>query len=204
MTLAPNKQVMIVDAWRVPEASAFFRNMWPMYVHEVSGFDTDFYVLDETGRWLPDIVEDWISSATPPQNLRSARAEQDPAQPFQRAHVITSDGRPVGFVCVGMRPFKYMPAEADLSIAEFFLIHASRGTGTAARALDLLLQRYPGRWHLRAIHDNARAIRFWRRVLPAIGVRDLEEGREDSDVVFRFVASDRGELINTGAEHVDG
>jgi predicted acetyltransferase len=188
--LAPEEQIAIVDAWRVSGARDFFRNVWPMYVHEVSGFDTDFYVLDETGRWLPDIVEDWISSTTPPKNLRIARAQEDPAQPFQRAHVITAGGRPVGFVCVGMKPFKYMPADADLNIAEFFLIHAWRGTGTADRALELVLRRYPGQWHLRAIHDNTRAIRFWRKALASIGVRDIEEGRENSDVVFRFVAGD--------------
>jgi len=184
----PKKHIAIVDAWRAPEARAFFRNVWPMYVHEISGFDTEFYVLDETGRWRPDIVEDWISSATPPENLRVARAEQDPAQPFQRAHVITDDGRPVGFICVGVQPFKFMPTDADVQVAEFFLIRAARGAETAACALALVLRRYPGRWHLRAIHDNVRAVRFWRRVLPAARIRDLEESREGGDVVFRFVA----------------
>jgi predicted acetyltransferase len=182
-----SEEVAIIDAWRVVAAREFLRNVWPMYVHEISGFDTDFYVLDESGRWTPDIVEDWISSMTPPQNLRITRAEQSSAQQFQRAHVITTGGRPVGFVCVGMRPFKYMPVDADLNIAEFFLIHASRRTGTATRALELLLRRYVGRWHLRAVHDNARAIRFWRKALPSAGVHDLEEGREDNDVVFRFL-----------------
>jgi predicted acetyltransferase len=186
--MTQEREIAIVDAWRVPEVREFFRNAWPMYVHEISGFDTDFYVLDETGRWLPDIVEHWVSSATPPQNLRVVRPEQDPAQPFQRAHVITRHGRPVGFVCVGVQPFKYMPDDADLNIAEFFLIHAARGTGTGIHALDLLLRRYPGRWHLRVIHDNARAIGFWRKALPSVGARDLEESREDGDVVFRFAA----------------
>jgi predicted acetyltransferase len=159
-----------------------------MYLHEISGFDTDFYVLDHSGRWTPNIVADWIASTTPPQNLRIPRAEEDPAQPFQRAHVITSDGRPVGFICVGTQPFKYMPVDADLNIAEFFLIHASRASGTGTRALELLFQRYVGRWQLRAIHDNARAIRFWRKALPSVGARDLAEVREDNDMVFRFLA----------------
>jgi len=180
--------IALVDAWRTPAARDFFRNVWPIYVHEISGFDTDFYVLDETGRWLPNVVDTWLSSATPQQHLRVSTSEHAPAQPCQRAHVITSDGRPVGFICIGMQPFKYMPDDADLSIAEFFLIHASRGTGAGTRALELLLLRYPGRWHLRAIHDNARAIRFWRKALPAAGVRDIEERSEDRDVVFRFVA----------------
>ncbi|AUX34314.1 uncharacterized protein SOCE836_064860 [Sorangium cellulosum] len=92
-----------------------------MYVHEISGFDTSFYVLDEAGRWQPDIVNDWVSSVTPPGNLRTPQSDQGPTQPFQRAHVITSDARPVGFVCVGLRAFKCMPDDVDLSIAEFFL-----------------------------------------------------------------------------------
>lgn len=188
MTSGSEGKVALVDAWRVPEAREFFRNVWPMYVHEISGFDTDFYVLDESGRWLPDVAEDWSSNVTPERNLRVARSADDPAQPFQRAHVVTSVGRPVGFVCVGEQPFKYMPQDADRSIAELFLIHAARAAGTGTRALDLVLRRYPGRWHLRALHDNARALRFWRKALPCVGVRDLEEHAEDGDVVFRFVA----------------
>jgi predicted acetyltransferase len=127
-----------------------------------------------------------VSGVTPQQNLRIAASEHDPAQPFQRAHVITSADRPVGFICVALQPFQYMPDDADASIAEFFLIHTSRGSGAGVRALELVLRRYPGRWHVRVIHDNARAIRFWRKTLPLVGIKDLEEGRENGDVIFRF------------------
>lgn len=156
-----------------------------MYVHEISGFDTDFYALDESGSWQPNLVEDWISSTTPPANLRSPGSLE--AGPFQRTHVIANDSRPVGFVCVGVPPFRYMPSDADVHVAELFLIHAARGSGLAGRALQLLLERYPGRWHLRALHDNHRAIAFWQRALRSLGVAGLEENREDRDVVFRFV-----------------
>jgi predicted acetyltransferase len=179
--------VTLVDAWRAPAARDFFRNVWPMYVHEISGFDSDFYSLDETGRWRPDIVEDWIAGATPAANLRTPVPDADPAQPLQRTHVVATDGRPVGFVCVGVRPFKYMPDDVDLCVAELFLVHACRGTDVARAAVEQLLARYAGRWHLRAIHDNVRAIRFWKRTLPGAGVRDLEERREGADVTFRFV-----------------
>jgi predicted acetyltransferase len=180
--------IAIVDAWCVPSAREFFINVWPMYVHELSGFDTDFYSLDARGRWLPDIAEDWSASVTPGINLREPRADDDPTQPYQRTHVITSNGRPVGFVCLGTPPFKYMPAEEELTIFEFFLIRAARGTATATRALELVLQRYAGcRRHLRVIHDNTRALRFWRKALPAVGAREIEESSEQGDVVFRFV-----------------
>ena len=34
--------VTLLDTWRSPEARGFFHNVWPMYVHEISGYDTDF------------------------------------------------------------------------------------------------------------------------------------------------------------------
>ena len=181
-----NVNTALLDAWTLQHAAAFFRNMWPMYVHEISAFDTQFYSLDASGVWQPDIVEDWVAPLTPPANLRGPGPDAD--QPFQRAHVITSDGLPVGFVCTGTTPFRYMPEAVDHVVAEFFLIHAARGTGIADSALGHILKRYPGRWHLRAIHDNLRAIRFWGRALPEAGVRDLQEGVEDGDVTWRFTS----------------
>jgi predicted acetyltransferase len=179
-------RVSLVEAWREPGVELFFRNVWPLYLHEISGFDTDFYSLDESGRWTPDLVDDWLSPLTPPQNLREARAADNSAQPFQRSYVIAIDGRPVGFICVGAQPFAFMPADVDFSVSEFFLIHAARGTDVATRALGLLFERNPGRWSLQVIHDNARALRFWRRALPSRGVRDLEERRQGGEVEFRF------------------
>jgi len=61
-----------------------------------------------------------------------------------------------------------------------------RGTGVGLRALQLVLGLYTGRWHLRAIHDNARAIRFWRKSLRASSVRELEVHTENADITFRF------------------
>lgn len=179
--------VTLLEAWRDPKARGFFRNVWPLYVHEISGFDTDFYRLDESGRFVPDLVEDWISPVTPAVSLRAARSEGDPSGPFQRAYVIALDGRPVGFVCVGVAPFAYMPEDADVSIAEFFVIHEVRGSETASRALRLLFERFSGSFQLSVIHDNARALRFWRRALPSLSVRDLEERRVEGDIEFRFI-----------------
>jgi predicted acetyltransferase len=178
--------IALSEAWSSSEAAVFFRNVWPMYVHELSAFDTSFYTLDRDGRWLPHIVEDWVLGVTPPRNLRESRSEDDPGQPFQRTHVITRDGLPIGFMCVGTQPFKYMPADVDYELAELFLIHAARGGDAARRAVELGFRSYHGRWHLRAIHDNTRAIRFWRRMLPTIGVRDLQERRDGKDVIWQL------------------
>jgi predicted acetyltransferase len=177
--------VRLVDAWRVPEAQTFFRHVWPMYLHEIAGFDTDFYRLGADGRWLPDIVEDWIALQTPPANLRESSV--NPASgPFQRTHVILADARPVGFVCVALPPFKYMPVDVDVLLAELFIASPFRAHGVASRAVAQLLPRYHGRWHLCAIHDNLRAIRFWRKTLPALPIGHLSESTEPRDVTFSF------------------
>ncbi|HEX3776993.1 MAG TPA: GNAT family N-acetyltransferase [Polyangiaceae bacterium] len=181
-------QVLLTAVQDAKEALAFFVNTWPMYVREISRFDTDFYSLDDAGHWQPDLTGDWTAAVTPLANLREARSDGDPEQPFQRSFVISSDGSHVGFVCVGAAPFKYMPEDADFILAEFFVEQRHRGTGVAEAALQELLVRYPGRWFLRAIHDNTRAIRFWRRVLPRAAVHRLREQIEGTNVTLRFIA----------------
>jgi predicted acetyltransferase len=180
--------VALTAVQEAKDAATFFANTWPMYVHELSGFDTDFYTLDDLGVWQPDLIGDWTAPVTPPANLREPRSATDPGQPFQRALVIYRDGKPAGFACVGAFPFKYMPADVDFVLAELFITHPYRGAGVAEAAVQLLLARYPGSWTLRAIHDNTRAIRFWRRSLPRAQVRELREWDEGGDVVWRLVA----------------
>lgn len=185
--------VHLIESWQsTPEAEAaraFFRNVWPMYVHEITGFDTDFYELDAFGRWQPDIVEHWAGAVTVPANLREPRSSEDGGQPFQRTYVIARDGQSVGFVCVGLRPFAYMPEDVDACLFELFLNRAQRGHGVAERALEQVLARHAGRWFLRIIHDNARALAFWSKALPRAGVSQLERCDEPGDVCWRFSVS---------------
>jgi hypothetical protein len=51
-----------------PDGGTFLRNVWPMYVHELSGFGADFYRLDTTGRRQPDIVQQVMTRITPAGN----------------------------------------------------------------------------------------------------------------------------------------
>jgi predicted acetyltransferase len=178
--------VTLEDAWVSQDGGAFLRNVWPMYVHELSGFGADFYQLDGIGRWQPDIVEQWIARITPAANLRGVRSHDHAEQPFQRGHVIRVAAERVGFVCVGVRPFRYMPDGFDYTIAELFVVHRYRGAGAAQQAVGAVLRRYPGRGHLCAIRGNARAIAFWRRALPALGVRQLSEAQEPGELVWTF------------------
>lgn len=169
-----------------PDGRTFLRNVWPMYVHELSGFGADFYHLDAVGRWQPDLVEQWIARITPASNLRDMRSHDSAEQPFQRGHVIRMAAERVGFVCVGVHPFRYMPDGFDYSIAELFVVHRHRGGGAAQQAVAAVLRRYQGRGRLSAIRGNARAIAFWRRTLPALRVRELSEAEEPGELVWTF------------------
>ena len=178
--------VTLEDAWVSQDGGTFLRNVWPMYVHELSGFGADFYHLDAVGRWQPDLAEQWSARITPADNLRDVHSHDHAEQPFQRGHVIRVAAERVGFVCVGVRPFRYMPDGFDYTIAELFVVHRYRGAGAAQQAVGAVLRRYPGRGHLRAIRGNARAIAFWRRALPALGVRQLSEAQEPDELVWTF------------------
>jgi predicted acetyltransferase len=183
-------EVHLLDCWQDPKARAFFRNVWPIYVHEIASFDTDFYRLGPDGRWLPDLVEDWIAPQTPVANL--TQAPLSPARgPFQRSHVIVAGDQPVGFVCIGVPPFKYMPADVDVVLAELFIARPFRAKRIAEQAVEQLLSLYPGRWHLAAIRENLRALRFWRRTLRGLRVDDLSETIETREVRFWFSTSAR-------------
>lgn len=178
-------EVTLLDAWRVPAARIFFENVWPLYVHELAGFDTDFYHLGPDGKWLPDLVGDWTAAITPSANLRHSPVDLA-AGPFQRAHVIVANAHPVGFVCVTLPPFKYMPLEADVQVAELFIANPFRARGVATQAVRHLLRRYSGRWHLSAIHGNHRALCFWRTILPTLPIANLREFTENREVTFSF------------------
>ena len=178
--------VTLEDAWVSRDGGTFLRNVWPMYVHELSGFGADFYHLDAVGRWQPDLAEQWIARITPADNLRDVHSHDYAEQPFQRGHVIRVAAERVGFVCVGVRPFRYMPDGFDYTIAELFVVHRYRGAGAAQQAVGAVLRRYPGRGHLSALRGNARAIAFWRRTLPALGVRQLSEAQEPGELVWTF------------------
>ena len=70
--------VRLTAAWQDAAAARCFANLWPMYVHEITAYATDFYTLDDDGVWQPDLIGDWTAPVTPPANVRAAVADTDP------------------------------------------------------------------------------------------------------------------------------
>jgi predicted acetyltransferase len=89
------------------------RRLYALYLHDLSAF-TDFYDVDEWGRWQPDYLPDWL------------RGSQD-----QRAMLVRVDERPAGLAFVAVAPFPHMTRAADFELSEFFLLHRYRHHGFA-------------------------------------------------------------------------
>jgi predicted acetyltransferase len=178
--------VCLEETWKSAEARRCFENLYPMYLHELSAFGTDLYVLDAVGRWQPDLARHWTEPVTGLVNLLEPRPASDHSQPFQRGYTICVDRRRVGFVCVALPPFRYMDARSDFQLSELFVVHRYRGSGVAALAVRELFSRYKGRWEIGALRDNTRAIAFWRRVLTRLGARELVTVESDAEVDWRF------------------
>jgi len=179
--------IELIDPLTTPWARIFFLNTWPMYVHELRGYGADFYQLDRSGSWQPNVAPMWVARTTPDVYLRSAQWAFDRRQPFARAHVLALEHMPIGFACVAEQPFKYMPLDVDFYLAEFFVAHGQRGQGNGRAAVRQVLSVHAsGRWYLEALAGNAPAQQFWSQALPAAGAVAIERGSTARSVNFRF------------------
>jgi predicted acetyltransferase len=90
------------------------------------------------------------------------------------AFFIRADGKLAGFVLV-RRVDDGDPPEADYSIAEFFVMRRYRRQGVGRRAAHLAFDRFPGRWLVHQIPQNAPAQAFWRKIIGEYTAGDFED-----------------------------
>jgi predicted acetyltransferase len=107
-------------------------------------------------------------------------------EPGRYPFLIRVDGRLAGFALV--RRGSYLkhpgapPEEVAMTIAEFFVMRKYRRRGVGARVARELFERFPGRWEVGEIEQNAVAQSFWRKVIGELtGGRFEEVFRDDSE-----------------------
>jgi len=151
---AVNIEVKLSD-----DADAYIiKNLWPLYQHDVSEFERTL---------LPNRhglfgVDDSVTT------LARQADGQDPwwTEPESLfPYLILVDGYPAGFNLVAARSRLPDGIEADFIVHEFFVLHAYRGKGVAARAAIEGFNRHRGKWEVVTWPTHARAIAFWRRVV---------------------------------------
>lgn len=155
---------------------AWLRNVYPLYLHDLSEFDDGYYQLDERGLWQPDHMPSWL--------------EDDQDLPL----LIVADGRRVGFALVARAPSPWIAPGCDHRMSEFFVLRRERGAGIGALAARIVFDAHPGRWEVSQLVRNERAIRFWRRVIGEQTGGRYEETADEEELrqIFRVKASTGG------------
>ncbi|WZY00023.1 GNAT family N-acetyltransferase [Bacillus sp. FSL W7-1360] len=84
------------------------------------------------------------------------------------AFLISHDSHIAGFVMVNEPP--YTADEVDYCVNELFVLNAFRKKGVAQAAIELVFEKFPGKYLNLQMVENARAIAFWRKVYERIGI----------------------------------
>lgn len=124
---------------------SILQNLLELYQHDASAFDGRD--LDEHGRYNYRYLDHyWVE-----------------AQRFP--FLVRVDGKLAGFALVNEHAV--VTAEAELSIAEFFILRKYRRTGIGTTVAWQLFDQFGGRWEVRQERENVAAQAFWRKVIHA-------------------------------------
>jgi predicted acetyltransferase len=142
------------------------------YLDDLAAWSTGLFpALGEVGHSEPDQLSRWFS------DLR--------AVPL----LILQSAVPVGFAMVaraGARAGARVGEELSYRMAEFFIARPHRRLGIGQRAVELILDRFAGRWEITETLRNPVAVKFWRRVVAAYTGGRFEERVQDGEVRQSF------------------
>lgn len=79
--------------------------------------------------------------------------------------VILKTAERVGFAMVARTTPPPDPPGVEYRMAEFFIVRTSRRLGVGRTAVNLILNRFAGRWEITEYLRNPDAVSFWRRVV---------------------------------------
>lgn len=123
------------------------RNVYPLYLHDLSEYDNSYYHLNEHGCWEPDHLSSWL------------------VHDYSFPHLIKWNTQKVGFAFVAKSPFPYMSSGVDYRMAEFFVLRSFRRIGIGRAAAHTIFDLYTGTWEVTELPRNNRALLFWRAVI---------------------------------------
>ncbi|MFT4538468.1 MAG: aminoglycoside 6'-N-acetyltransferase I [Planctomycetota bacterium] len=158
------------------------KNLWPLYVHDVSEFDA--VTPNAHGLLLDDDKHKILADQC--DTLRPWFNEPEALFPY----LILVDGKPAGFNLVAARSRIDDSIDADFVVHEFFLLHAFRGGGVALEAVKQGFALHPGSWEVVTYPSHSRAIAFWMKATKGGGSDEVNGLEADHafgrKVVFRF------------------
>jgi predicted acetyltransferase len=128
-------------------------------------------------RWIQSVYRDYLDDLAPDTGVFPVLGEVGHREPdqiqrwFGDPHAlpltILKASEPVGFAMVA-RTLKHpglVQPRVDYRMAEFFIARTRRRLGIGQMAVQLILNRFAGRWEITEYLRNAGAVDFWRRVV---------------------------------------
>ena len=144
------------------------------YLDDLAPLNTGIFpVLGEVGHREPDQIARWF------------------ADPNAVPLVILKGTERVGFAMVARAATAPATVRIDYRMAEFFIARPHRGLGVGRSAVQLILDRFAGRWEIIEYSRNPGAVTFWRRVVTLYTRGNYQERVSNGEVRQVFESGTR-------------
>ncbi|MEJ0006331.1 MAG: GNAT family N-acetyltransferase [Steroidobacteraceae bacterium] len=162
--------ISLRDARSSQEDRSWIAKVFRDYIDDLDPMSTGIFpVLGEVGHREPDQMARWFGDPN--------------AFPL----VIVQAQVPVGFAMVARA---HGPG-ADYRMGEFFIARSHRGLGLGRGAVQLILDRFAGRWEITEYQRNPIAVKFWRQVVTSYTGGRFEERVVNGEVRQTFESGPR-------------
>jgi predicted acetyltransferase len=94
--------------------------------------------------------------------------------------LIMVDGYLAGFVFV-RRGSEISNDEGVWDMAEFFIVRGYRRLGIGTKVVHEILKKFPGKWEVRVMDQNQKAVKFWGRAISEFLGKDIDSVPLDKD-----------------------
>jgi GNAT superfamily N-acetyltransferase len=135
------------------------------YLDDLAPLNTGIFpILGEVGHREPDQIARWFGD---PNALPLVIAKASEPEPVGFAMVVRhapGTEAPGSRISGSSKSWSSVPG-TGYRMAEFFVTRPNRGRGIGRGAVQLILDRFAGRWEIIEYVRNPGAVRFWRRVV---------------------------------------
>ena len=162
-------QVTLRDSRSVRTDRSWIEGVYRDYLNDLAPSATGIFpTLGEVGHREPDQISRWFadSGSYPLLILKSAAA--------------------VGFAMVARVAALAGRPPVDYRMAEFFIARSERRRGIGQTAVQIIFNRFAGRWEINEYLRNPVAVNFWRRVVAAHTHGDYQERIVNGEVRQHF------------------
>lgn len=163
--------VSVRDARGSPADRGWIENVYREYLDDLAPLNTGMFpVLGEVGHREPDQLARWFADS--------------------KAHVllVMRSREPVGFAMVSPGPPLANRPAIDYRMSEFFVSRSHRRLGIGQSAVQLVFDRFAGRWEVMEYLRNPGAVAFWRRVVAAYTRGQYQERIANGEVRQTFLS----------------